>query len=124
VNDYPLVAPVRPRNWLVAPEFFGERIDAQWKRHLKSQETDVALAYLQHRLACAVQSSLGHSRRTTSDFASALGDQTDTLRRKLNGYIRITLEDLLKWAMEVGVDVVPLPQDRSELLPPPDLVRS
>lgn len=118
------MAPARPRDWLVAPEFFGKRTDALWKRHLNGQQTEVAIAYLQHRIACAVVGALGHSRRTWRDLAKALGDQPETVRRKLNGDLRITLEDLMKWAFEIGVDVVPLPQDRAELLPPPELVHS
>jgi hypothetical protein len=116
------MATVPPRDWLIAPEFFGERPDARWRRYLKSQETEVALAHLQHGIACAVRSALGHNHRTHADLAKALSDKPETVRKKLNGEIRMTLEDLLKWAMEIGVDVVPFPQDRAELLPPETLI--
>lgn len=111
-----------PRSWLIASQFFGTRIDARWRRYLKAEELDVALAYLQHQMACAVRGALGNSGRTHGDFATCLGDNVDTVRKKLKGEVRMTLEDVLKWARELGVDVIPFPQGWSEMLPPENLV--
>lgn len=89
---------------------------------MNSQQSDVAMAYLQHRVACVVERSLGHSQRTFRDLAEAFGDDPETVRRKLKGHLRMSLEDLIKCILEFGVDVLPPLQDRSELLPPKELL--
>ena len=112
----------RPRDWLVAPGFFGERTDALWKSHLTSQHSDVAMAYLQHRVALL-----------SEDFSATATGRPKILRwssatiprrrgRKLKGHLRMSLEDLIRLILEFGVDVLPPLQDRAELLPPDELL--
>jgi hypothetical protein len=44
----------RPRDFLRQPDFFGRRVDAEWKPYSEADRAKVAAAYYQHLAACEV----------------------------------------------------------------------
>jgi len=112
----------RPRDYLVNPEFFGVRVDADW---LPYDENDmgekriVAASYYQHLAACETLRVAGQRGWGMDELASALGDNRHTLSRKLYGRSPADITDIVAWALVTEwINVLPAPSGIAELLPP------
>lgn len=109
----------RPRDFLRQPDFFGRRVDAEWRSYSDSDRAKVAAAYYQHLAACEVLRVAGEKDWSLTDLARALGVNADTLRRKLYGEGPATIDDVTSWALAVeAVTVLPAPADVGRMLPP------
>ena len=109
----------RPCSFLVVPKEFGKRRDAEWRAVTKVDESKVAVAYLQHRIALAVRAQLGENAPAL--LARRLGTpwREDYFRRKLNGQIPLHLTELMDLAFELGPSIPPFRVERATLLPRP-----
>jgi len=108
-----------PKNLMVRPDWFGRRLDASWEPVGDSVEARarLAAAYLQHQAACAARRIADDYRLSVTELANRLGAKPDTLRRKLYGESPARLEDVLSWTLLLGIDVLPEPSGRKDLLP-------
>ena len=101
------------------PSKFGT-VEAEWlepdeSRHQRTR-SDVAY-YTTHQAALAVRRSLAERGMIQRQLAQRLGVKGETLRRKLQGEAWASLRDLLSWARELGVVVLPIPESKDQLLP-------
>lgn len=110
-----------PREIFDNPKVFGRRGDAQPAKPGEWSDQTFAAAVLQHRAAVAVTSILERRRPMSeqrwAEHAQLLGTTGSTLRRKLYGSATATLEDLTSWTLLFGVDIWPVVDSTSELLP-------
>ena len=92
----------RPADLLEDPVLFGYDSNAPWKSAPETREAQLAVARLQHRLACTIRKD--HPDNPARYLATRLGapDRVDYLRRKLNGQIPITLTELFEWLHALG----------------------
>lgn len=109
----------RPRDFLRQPDFFGRRVDAEWKPYDPDDRARVAAAYYQDLAACEALRVVGEKDWGISELAEAVGVNADTLRRKLYGEGPATIDDVTGWALAVeAVTVLPAPADVGRMLPP------
>lgn len=109
----------RPRYFLVQPDFFGRRVDAEWKPYEQAERAKVAAAYYQHLAACEALRVAGEKDWNHTELARQLEVKPDTLRRKLYGEGPATIDDVTGWALAVeAVTVLPAPADVGRMLPP------
>jgi hypothetical protein len=106
-----------PRSFLYAPKWFGISADATWKPWNEDQEPQVALAFLQHRMALIVSRMIEEGHRKRIDVADSLGISDGQLRHKLKGEVPFTALDVVRWPLVLGIDFLPELQSRSDLLP-------
>lgn len=84
---------------------------------VSQREGILAAAYYQHRAALQVRRAQDGSQEFVEDLATRLEITADTLRRKLRGEDRVSLDEILRWTLELGIDIMPAPEDSSNLLP-------
>jgi|SRR5580658_5322132 hypothetical protein len=113
-----------PRNYLVAPSLFGQTSLANWSPWDSQDEASVARAWLQHRFVERVRVAIEEDLGGVANFALTIGARERTVAKKLGGHLPIGLDDLLSWPMALGADKYPAIEDRSDFLPPPELVRT
>lgn len=107
-----------PRSYLYVPKWFGIRPDAAWKPWSPDEESQVALAYLQHRVALMATQVIEEDGQSRTDVAESLGISDGQLRHKLKGEVPFTALDVVRWPLVFGIDFLPELQSRSDLLPP------
>jgi len=109
----------QPRQHLQRPDWFGKHPDAKWNPagQRLTQRAELAAAYHQHLAACQVRRILDERRIPIPQFARQLGITTDTLRRKLRGEAWVRYDELLAWALELGIEILPAPDSTDDLLP-------
>lgn len=73
------------------------------------------VAYYTHQAALAVRRSLAERGLTQRELAQRLAVKDETLGRKLRGEAWASLRDVLTWARELGIDMLPAPESREEL---------
>lgn len=108
-----------PRKLCKDPSKFGT-VEAEWLQPDEAagiSEQDLMVAYYTHQAALAVRRSLAERGMTQRQLAQRLGVKDETLGRKLRGEAWASLRDLLSWARELGIDVLPVPESRAQLLP-------
>lgn len=110
-----------PKTLLAEPSRFGTSDEEGWVI-ARRPPPEVAAVYLQHRVAMAVRQHVGFARGSHAALALQLGMKPETLRKKLNGELRLNVVDLMAFMLEIGVDIVPPFDDRESLLPPSDRV--
>lgn len=109
----------RPRDFLRQPDFFGRRVDAEWKPYDDADQAKVAAAYYQHLAACEVLRVAGEKDWGITKLSEQVGVNPDTLRRKLYGEGPASIDDITGWALAVeAVTVLPAPADVGRMLPP------
>ncbi len=54
---------------------------------------------------------------THRDFAARIGVNEDTLGRKIRGEAWASVQDLLPWFLEFGIDLLPNPESSEQVLP-------
>lgn len=106
-----------PRSFLYVPRWFGTRSDASWKPWSVEDEAQVALSYLQHRVALMASDAIEEGQRSRSEVAESLGISDGQLRHKLKGEVPFTALDIVRWPLVLGVDFLPSLENRSDLLP-------
>ena len=77
----------------------------------------MAWAWYQHRVALAVRAELKARRIPLSFLAVAVNENEAWLERKLRGQAPADLGEMFEWALRLGVNILPLVQDRTDLLP-------
>jgi transcriptional regulator with XRE-family HTH domain len=78
---------------------------------------EAAWAIFQHRASRAVLQELRASGTTIDDLAEKLGDDPAWLQRKLHGQTPVDLGDVMAWALEYGVHIIPVFDESSEMKP-------
>lgn len=108
-----------PRKLCQDPSKFGT-VDVEWidpDDATGVTEDDLIVAYYIHQAVLAVRRSLAEKGMTQREFAGRLGIRDETLGRKLRGEAWASLRDILTWARELGIDVLPAPDSAQDLLP-------
>lgn len=106
-----------PRSFLYVPRWFGIRADAAWKPWDPDEESQVALAYLQHRVALTATQVIEEGNRSSANVAESLGISDGQLRHKLKGEVPFTALDIVRWPLVLGIDFLPELQSKADLLP-------
>lgn len=91
----------------------------EWKKggDALAEQADLAAAYYQHLVVFQLKRAMEDLEVSTEELADKLGVTAETLRRKFRGEDRASLADILAWVLEYGVDLLPQPEDKDELLP-------
>lgn len=108
-----------PRRFLERPDLFGGRgrdEPLEW-REASDLKSELAAAYFQHLVAYQLKRALEDAGHTVETLARKTGVTAETIRRKLRGEERASLEDILGWALEYGIDLLPIFESRDDLLP-------
>lgn len=107
-----------PRHLLTDPSKFGYR-DAGWTEEPTDPvaRAELAAGYFIHQVVLAARRALAERGMTQKELASRLGVNPETLGRKLRGEAWASIGDVVSWAYELGVDLLPAPAEREELLP-------
>ena len=118
----PVARGPEPRRFLQRPDLFGDRGQNDplaWEPAPDDPtgKGELAAAYFQHLVAFQLKRALEERGDTVEGFADKLGVAAETLRRKLRGEDRASLEDILTWALEYGIDLLPVIENREDLLP-------
>lgn len=77
----------------------------------------MAWAWFQHRAALAVRSELKARRIPLSFLAIDVHEDEAWLERKLRGQAPADLGEMFEWSLRLGVHILPVVQDRTDLLP-------
>ena len=105
----------KPARICANPRHFGRIPTPQWADPCPLDPTETAWAIFQHRAAVAVMLELRAAGETTADLAERLGEDPAWLTRKLHGQTPIDIGDVMKWAAELGVQIIPVFDDGMEL---------
>ena len=108
-----------PRQLISDPSKFGYT-SAAWPSPPPSAvaRAELAAGFYIHQVVLALRRSLTERGMTQRELASQLGVNPETLGRKIRGESWASLADVLSWSMELGIDLLPAPAGREELLPP------
>lgn len=107
----------RPAQVVENPRDFGRASDAVPVRVEGWSEGEVAWAWFQHRTALAVRADLKARRLVLGVLAEGVKEDVGWLERKLRGQAPADLGEMFEWALRLGVNILPLIQDRTDLLP-------
>jgi len=77
----------------------------------------MAWAWYQHRTALAVRAELKARPIPLGVLADGVSEVESWLERKLRGQAPADLGEMFEWALRLGVNILPLVQDRTDLLP-------
>lgn len=107
-----------PRELLEDPSRFGYR-DALWKSPAADPQAraEVAAGYHIHQAVLALRRTLAEQGLAQTELAERLGVKADYLGRKMRGESWASIQDLKAWALELGIDLLPVYDSRDELLP-------
>lgn len=104
------------------PDLFGDRgknDPLEWApapEHL-DEIGELAAAYYQHLVVYQLKRALEDRNETVEDLARIVRVTPETLRRKFRGEDRAALEEITAWAIEYGIDLLPVIEGREDLLP-------
>lgn len=107
----------KPARVCANPRHYARVEKPSWAVSSGLSPSEVAWAVFQHRAAFAVLESLKASGLSLEWLASGLREDVAWLRRKLYGQTPADLGDVMGWALLIGVDVLPVFDDSSELKP-------
>lgn len=80
-------------------------------------EGEIAWAWFQHQTALAVRAELKARGIPLSFLAVGVEENEAWLERKLRGQAPADLGEMFEWSLRLGLHILPLVQDRSDLLP-------
>jgi hypothetical protein len=80
-------------------------------------EGEMAWAWYQHQAALAVRAELKARGIPLSFLAIRVNEDESWLERKLRGQAPADLGEMFEWALRLGVNILPLVQDGTDLLP-------
>lgn len=108
-----------PRHLLADPARFGYS-NASWPQIPTDPpaRAELVTAFYVHQVVLALRRTLTEQGVSQRELADRLGVSAETLGRKIRGETWAGLTDILAWALELGVDLLPVPAEREELLPP------
>jgi len=107
----------RPAQVVQVPRTFGRDKDAVPVWVEGWSEGEMAWAWYQHRMALAVRAELEARPLPLRTLAGAINETKGWLERKLRGQAPADLGAMFEWALRLGIHVLPLVQDRKDLLP-------
>ena len=107
----------RPSKVFANPRSFGRILHGPLASPNPLSPVETGWAIFQHRAAHTVLRELDSRNETIDDFARALGEDLAWLKRNLYGQTPADLGDLIAWAFHLGVDVLPVFDNLSELNP-------
>lgn len=107
-----------PRQILPDPSRFGYAT-AEWPATPADPvaRAELAAGFHIHQVVAALRRSLTERGMTQKELADRLGVSAETLGRKMRGECWSSLPDLLAWALQLGMDLLPAAVAREELLP-------
>ena len=107
-----------PRELLEDPSRFGYR-DARWKNPGPGTQAraEVAAGFHIHQAVLALRRTLAEQGVAQTELAERIGVKPDYLRRKMRGESWASIQDLKAWALELGIDLLPVYDSREDLLP-------
>ena len=94
---------------------FGRSADPPVNPECLLSDSEVAWALFQHKASFAVLLELRHLKESLSSFATRLGVNELWLKRKLRGHVPADLGEVLSWALVLGVHVLPVIDDSSQI---------
>ena len=77
----------------------------------------MAWAWFQHQAALAVRAELKARGIPLGLLAIGVHEEEAWLERKLRGQAPADLGEMLEWSLRLGVHILPVVQDRTDLLP-------
>ena len=77
----------------------------------------MAWAWFQHRTALAARAEMKARDIDLFELAEGVGENTAWLERKLRGQAPADLGEIFEWSLRLGIHILPLLQDRVDLLP-------
>jgi len=77
----------------------------------------IAAAYHQHLVAVATLEALAARGEDHQQLAARLGQQPDRVRRKLHGEVPMSLEDVMAYVLDAGIQILPEINGPDDLLP-------
>ena len=110
-----------PKHFMERPDWFGRRDDSKWESIPDNDpvgRAQLAASYFQHKASLEAQKIADEQQMPLAVFAGSIGMLPATLRRKLNGDVPARVEEILAWALLLGLEVLPAPSSTEELLPP------
>ncbi|HUX04685.1 MAG TPA: hypothetical protein VMV53_07275 [Acidimicrobiales bacterium] len=107
----------RPSQVVENPRHFGRSSDAVAIRVEGWSEGEMAWAWYQHQAALAVRAELKARRIPLSLLAVRVDEDEAWLERKLRGQAPANLGEMFEWALRLGVHVLPVVQNPTDLLP-------
>mgnify|MGYP003762313115 CR=1 FL=1 len=115
VFERPLTSAGRSRDALNPPLYSN----ASWPQTPTDPpaRSKMVTAFYIHQVVLALRRTLTEQGVSQSELADRLGVSAETLGRKIRGETWAGLTDILSWALELGVDLLPVPAEREELLP-------
>jgi hypothetical protein len=105
----------KPSHVFANPRHFGRTLHGQWAKPNPLNPTETAWAIFQHRAAHTALTTLQQNNQTIDTFATTLGQDLAWLKRNLYGQTPADLGDMIAWAFHLGVDVLPVFDNLSEL---------
>jgi len=107
----------RPSKVVTNPRHFGRSSGAVAVRVEGWSEGEIAWAWFQHQTALAVRAELKARGIPLSFLAVGVEENEAWLERKLRGQAPADLGEMFEWSLRLGLHILPLVQDRSDLLP-------
>jgi hypothetical protein len=107
----------KPARVFANPRHFARRSQPAWADPCPLTPTEAAWAIFQHRASRAVLQELRANEKTIEDLAATLGEDPSWLQRKLHGQTPVDLGDVMAWALEFGVHIIPVFDKSSEMKP-------
>lgn len=107
-----------PRELLEDPTRFGYR-DAEWKSPAAGPQAraELAAGFHIHQAVLTLRRTLTKRGIAQTELAEKIGVKPDYLGRKMRGESWASIQDLRSWALELGVDLLPVDDSRKDLLP-------
>jgi hypothetical protein len=99
------------------PRHFGRHERPEIDFDFEMTDAERAWAWYQHRVALEVHRELGHRAMTVEQFAAQLGKDQAWLTRKLHGQAPADLGEMLEWALQLGVQVLPVIDNTDDIQP-------
>jgi len=107
----------KPADVVVNPRHFGRYAYPTWNDDHGLSQKERAWAIYQHRAALAVTKFLERNEHSIGWLAQKLGEDTAWLTRKLHGQAPADLGDIMSWALELGIEVLPTFGFKHEIAP-------
>lgn len=107
-----------PRDLCLDPTKFGTR-DVEWIEPGGDPDLvdDLMVAYFIHQSVLALRRTLAEKGMTQRELAEKLRVKEENLGRKMRGETWASLRDVLKWADQLGIDLLPEPGSSEDLFP-------
>ncbi len=108
-----------PAAFLEPPGVYGETQFAVWRMVAGASLAQLTHAKWQHDIVVGIRRWCDQHRKGEAEtyIAEAVGDTRATVLRKMTGRAVASATDLLGWIAVTGIEVYPVPQEMSDLVP-------